>query len=268
MRIVHSGRRPRRLVVAATLLGLLAAACGPSTPPLAGPEEILEAAASSLETMDTVHLRGTVDGPLPIDAGGTGGLPLTLDGTTLEADVDLPAAALALEVLAPAVLNLRLDVVVVDGTGYVRAPIITGESWARLPAEGGLGGDPGAAFDGLAALLRRPGLEAEQLPDRRCAGTDCQVVRIEVPVEEVRAALGDLGSAIPGLGAAEPGAVAVTIGVRRDNQELGTMVLEVEGDGTDPLVFALELSRVNEPVTITPPPADEVTDTPLGLPGG
>jgi hypothetical protein len=46
------------------------------------------------------------------------------------------------------------------------------------------------------------------------------------------------------------------------------MVLEVEGDGTDPLVFALELSRVNEPVTITPPPADEVTDTPLGLPGG
>jgi hypothetical protein len=264
---IHSGRRSRP-IVAGLGAALAVAACGPSTPPLSDPAEILQAGAASLGTIDTVHLRGAIDGLLPIDLGGSGGAPLPLDGTTLDADIDVPNAALAVELLAPAILNLRLQLVAVDGVGYLRAPIITGESWARLPAEGGIGGDPGAALEGLAAFLARPDLEPEQLPDRRCAGTDCYSVRFATPAGAILDALGDLGGAIPGLGADAAGEVTVTVGVRRDNLQLATLALDIAAGGPEPLTIAMELSRVNEPVTIEAPPPDEVTESPFGLPGG
>jgi hypothetical protein len=259
-------------VVATTLatLALLLAACSPSTvAELTDPAEILQAGAASLGEMETVHLRGAVDGELPLDLGGLGGgAPLPLDGTTLDADIDVAGGALAVELLAPALLNLRLNLVVVDGAAYLKAPILTGESWVRQDAEGGIGGDPGAALEGLAAFLARPELEPEKLPDVRCAGTDCYSVRFTVPAAEIRGALGDLGGAIPGLSADDVGDVTVTAGIRKDNQQLATLALDIPAGGVQPLSIALELSKVNEPVTIEAPPPDEVTDAPGGIFGG
>ena len=106
-------------------------------------------------------MRGLVEGEMPLDIGGVGGgAPLSLDGTTLDADVDVPDGALAVELLAPALFNLRINIVVVDGSSYLRAPILTGDSWIRQPADGGIGGDPGAALEGLSAFLARPELRA------------------------------------------------------------------------------------------------------------
>jgi hypothetical protein len=263
--------RTTRSVVATALatIVLVLAACSPSTPELTDPAEILQAGAASLGEMETVHLRGVVDGDLPLDLGGLGGgAPLPLDGTTLDADIDVPGAALAVELIAPALLNLRLNLVVVDGVTYLKAPILTGESWVRQDAEGGIGGDPGAAIDGLGAFLARPELEPEKLPDVRCAGTDCYSVRFTVPAAGIRDALGDLGGAIPGLSADDVGDVTVTAGIRKDNQQLATLALDIPAGGTQPLAIAIELSKVNEPVTIEAPPADEVTDDPGGLFGG
>lgn len=263
--------RPARPVAATALaiVVLLLVACSPSTPELTAPGEILQAGAASLGEMETVHVRGAIDGELPLELGGVGGgAPLPLDGTTLDADLDVAGGALALELLAPALLNLRLNFVVVEGVTYLKAPILTGESWVRQDAEGGFGGDPGAALDGLATFLARPELQPEKLADLRCAGTDCYSVRFTVPAAEIREALGDLGGAIPGLSADDVGDVTVTAGVRKDNQQLGTLNLDIPAGGTEPLLIALELSRVNEPVAIEAPPADEVTDAPDGIFGG
>jgi hypothetical protein len=261
----HRGTVHRPFVTALALLALVAAACGSSTPPLTDPVEILQEGAASLGEMTSFHLRGAVDGELPLSIGGAGGgAPVPLDGTTLEGDVDVAAGELAVLLLAPALLNLRLELVVADGTGYLKAPLLTGDTWIRQPAEGGIGGDPGAALDGLATFLAQPELEPEKLDDARCAGTDCYQVRFTVPAEEIRDALGSLGGAIPGLSGDEVGDVTVTAGIRKDNLQLATLGLDIPAGGEQALTIDLELSKVNEPVTITPPPADEVK----GAPGG
>jgi hypothetical protein len=185
-----------------------------------------------------------------------------LKGTTLDGDVDVAAGELAVEILAPSLLNLRVNLVVADGSAYLKAPILTGDSWVRQPATGGFGGDPGAALDGLAAFLARPELKPEKLPDTRCAGTDCYSVQLTVPAAELQAALGSLGSAIPGLSGDAVGDATVTVGVRKDNEQLATIGVEIPAGGEKPLTIDLELSKVNELVTITPPPADQVKDAP------
>jgi hypothetical protein len=260
--------RPRRfapppVIAVLALLVLAAAACGPSVPALTDPAEILQKGAASLGTLKTVHVRGAIDGEVPLSIGGAGGgAPLPLDGTTLDADLDVANAGLDVELLAPALLNLRVNLRVVDGNAYLRAPIITGDSWVRQPAEGGIGGDPAAALAGLAAFLARPELAPEKLADSRCAGTDCYSVRFTVPASEVRDALGSLGSSIPGLGGDAVGDVTVTVGVRKDDRRLATLGLEIPAGGTKPLTINLELGKYDEPVTIEAPPADEVKVAP------
>jgi hypothetical protein len=256
--------RPAFTGALAALAIVLVAGCAPSTPALTDPGQILQKGAASLGEMKSFHVRGAIDGEVPLSIGGAGGsAPIPLNGTTLGGDVDVAKGALAAEIVAPALLNLRADVVVVDGTAYLKAPIVTGNSWVRQPAGGGIGGNPAAALDGLAAFLARPELKPEKLSDVRCAGTDCYSVRFTVPASEVRDALGSLGSAIPGL-SGNAGDVTVTAGVRKDNLQLATLGLEVPAGGTKPLTIDLELSKVDEPVTITPPPADQVKNAPGG----
>lgn len=261
--------RPRRfapppVIAVLAFLALVAAACGPNTPALTDPGEILRKGAASLGEIKTFHLRGTVDGEVPLDLGGVGGggAPLPLDGTTIDGDVDVAGGEMAVELVAPALLNLRVNIVVADGSAYVKAPLVTGKRWVRQPAEGGIGGDPGAALAGLAAFLARPELRPEKLADTRCTGTDCYSVRFTVPAEEVRDALGALGNAIPGLGGDAVGDVTVTVSVRKDDRRLATLGLEIPAGGATPLTIAVDLSKVNEPVTIDAPPADEVKDAP------
>jgi hypothetical protein len=261
-------RRPARRLAAAALVvlvALAASACGSSSPALTDTVEILQAGAASLGEMKTVHLRGVIEGEISLDIGGAGGgAPLPLKGTTLDADVDVVGNALSADLMAPALLSLRVSLIVVGGASYLRAPIITGDSWLRQPAAGGIGGDPGAALEGLAAFLARPELQPEKLPDVRCAGTDCYSVRFTVPVQELRDALGSLGGSIPGLSGDAVGDATVTVGVRKDDLRLASIGVELPAGGATPLTIAVELTKVDEPVTIEAPPADQVKDAPGG----
>jgi hypothetical protein len=252
------------LLLALVAVVLATVACSPAKAELTDPVQILQAGATSLGDMKSFHLRGAIDGEIPLSLGGAGGTPLSIDGTTLDGDVDVAAGELAMEILVTTIVTLRVNLVVADGSTYLRAPLITGDSWVKQPVGGGIGADPGAAVDGLAAFLARPELKPEKLPDTRCAGADCYSVRFTVPAAEVRDALGSLGSAIPGLSGDAVGDVTVTVGVRKDNLQLATLGLEVPAGGSKPLTIQLELSKVDEPVTITPPPADQVKAAPGG----
>jgi hypothetical protein len=110
----------------------------------------------------------------------------------------------------------------------------------------------------------RAELRPEKLPEARCAGTDCYSVRFTVPANEVRDALGSFGSAIPGLSGDAVGDVTVPVGVRKDDLRLAALGLDVPAGGTAPLAIRLEISKVNEAVTIVPPPADQVDAPPGG----
>jgi len=253
----------RAVVVLA--FGLVLAACGgPAASPLTDPGEILRSGAASLTALKTVHVQGVVDGEIAVGAGSAGGGgPLDLDGTTIVVDLDAAARALSVQVAAPALLNMRLDLVVRDGTAYLRLPIVTGQRWVRQRAGGPLTADPAAVIHGLASFLARPDLAPARLADARCGGTDCYVVRFTVAAAVVRAALGSPGTAIPGLGSAV-GDVPVTVGVRRSDLRLATLALDVPAGGAKPLAIRLELSRFDETPAITAPPADEVDSAPGG----
>lgn len=270
MPVCFAGHPARRAFAVLVLVALVVSACGSSAPALTDPGDILREGAASLGAMTSFHLRGTVDGEVPLGLGGSGGrgeaggVPVPLDGTTMDGDVDVAGRALAVELIAPALLNLRVNVVVAGGSAYLKLPLVTGKRWVRQPAEGGIGGDPSAALAELAAFLARPELAPEKLPDARCAGTDCYSVRFTVQASAVRDALGSLGSAIPGLSGDTVGDVTVTAGVHRDDLRLATLGLEVPAGGTTPLMIVVELSKVNEPVTIVPPPLDQVDGSPGG----
>ena len=226
--------------------------------------EILQAGAASLGEMGTFHLRGAIDGEVALDIGGTGGgAPLPVNGTTIDADVDVAAGELAVELLVPALLNARVDLVVVDGTAYLRAPIVTGDSWVKQPAEGGIGVDVGAAIDGLAAFLARPELAAREARPTRAARDRL----LQRPVHRAgrggpRRPRAPWGARFPGCPATPSATSTVTVGVRKDNLDLATLGLEIPAGGATPLTIQLELSKVNEPVTIEAPPADQVKDAP------
>jgi hypothetical protein len=272
----RSARSARRAFAVLALVALAVSACGSSAPALTDPVEILQKGAASLGAMTSFHLRGTVDGEVPLGPGGVGGgasgagggsgagVPVPLDGTTIDGDIDVAGRALAVELIAPALFNLRVNVVVAGGSAYLKLPLVTGKRWVRQPAGGGIGEDPTAAVAGLTAFLARPELRPEKLPDLRCTGADCYSVRFTVSAGEVRDALGSLGSAIPGLSADVVGDVVVTVGVRKDDLRLATLGLDLPAGGAKPLAISLEISKVNEPVTITPPPADQVDAPPGG----
>lgn len=264
--LIPSAGPPARRVLVATfaLVALVAAGCGPTTPALIDPIQILQKGAASFGALKTFHLRGTADGEVPLDLGGVGagGVPLTLDGTTIDGDVEVAGGGLAVELLAPALLNLRVNIVVAGGSAYLKAPLITGKRWVRQAAGGGIGGDPAVALARLAAFLARPELRPEKLPDARCTGTDCYSVRFTVPAGEVRDALGSLGSAIPGLSGDAVGDVTVIVGVRKDSLRLATLGLDIPVGGAVPLAIRLEFSRYDEPLAITAPPADQVDAAP------
>lgn len=250
-----------------TAVALASGACGGGATPsvLTDPTAILQAGAASLGTLKTVHVRGAIDGAVPISIGGLGGGgPVSLDGTTLEGDVDVAGQALSVEVLATIIVSLKVNLVVVDGTAYLKAPIITGQKWVRQAAGSSITVSPGAILGGLSTFLARPELQPEKLADARCAGADCYVVGFTVPAAEVQAALGSLGSAIPGLSGDNVGDVTVTVGVRKEDLRLATLGLEVPAGGAKPLSIRLELSAYDQPVTISAPPADQVEDRPGG----
>ena len=85
-------RRPAALVVAATTLTILIAACGgaPAASPLSDPTAILQAAATQASTAKSVHVEVTAEGQVALDLMGTGtAQPIPLDGTTASIDLDI-----------------------------------------------------------------------------------------------------------------------------------------------------------------------------------
>ena len=78
----------RRLAACVALVALVAGACGSSAPALTDPEIVAQSVAT-LQTMKSFHLHATASGTIKIDLLGTGNaLPVDLQGTTADADVD------------------------------------------------------------------------------------------------------------------------------------------------------------------------------------
>jgi len=286
----------RRLVaLAATALVALAACSGAATPtPVADPSEIVTQSLDALSKAKTVHARADVTGTLPFDAGallgglsgGSGtpsasGASMDLAGTYLDATVDIAGKKGTVTIAIPFLLGTKLDLIMDGDTSYTRISLF-GDTWQKSVASPEPGASPSPSQDAASMVadvkkaLSQPGVKTEKLADEKCGEDDCYHVRITAPASALAADAsglaeglgGDLGGLAQGLASPAPGAsplvggdVTIDWWARKSDLRPMKIVLGTTAEGST-IGVTVTMDKWDEPVTVTPPPADKVTDQP------
>jgi hypothetical protein len=239
------------------VLGLLLAACQTtSVPELTDPRAIVTSAAESAAGAKSAHVDVTLDGALEV--GGASAVALDLDGTTASGDLDIAGKALTATFDSPVLVGVRGELIVKDGSAYAKTSL-TGANFLLLGDAGtGVAAalDPQSLLRGLDRLLADPSITPTLGPARQCTGTDCYVVRVDLP-PDVLAGLGGATAGLP-IPVDLTGATGtLELGVRKNDRRPGDLVLTLKGGGAD-LTARFTFSKWDEPVTVEAPPADQV----------
>jgi hypothetical protein len=265
---------PRSTRRAACAFGLLAAvaivlnACGgpASAPALSDPKEIITAALRATQSAKTVHIEMKLDGSITADLTGSGGpgAAIALTGTTGSADVDIVAKNAHASFSVPAFLGLSGDLIQVGDTSYVKTSL-TG---AKYQAQTNAGANSVAPPDTTSLIgsvndfLSKDGVNPVKGDDVACGTTQCYTVKIELTPNELTA-LGAGGAAPSGLPVdISTATLNLTIRVEKDSNRLAGFAVTVALGDQGSLTLDLAMSKWDQPVTISAPPADQVQAAP------
>lgn len=256
-------RRFSQVLVLATSFAILAAACGGNTsgPVLTDPTEIITAALKSTESAKSVHMEATVDGVVPVTIPGAGSATeLDLTGTTATADADLASKAARATFSISAMFGLAGELIVADGKAYLKTTL-TGPKYKIIDAGSSLPIDPtntSGMIDNLGDFLLKPGVDPVKGEDVACGGKQCYTVVVDLTADELAALIGAGATNLPVDVAGAT--LKMTVKVEKDtpNHLAGiSLTLGLPGDKT--LSAELTFAKWDEPVTITAPPADQVS---------
>lgn len=248
------------LVVGVTIA--LSGCGGSSLPALTDPTEIVTAGLKATEGAKSVHIDVTLDGSITADLTGSGGpaqtIPLT--GTTASADVDIAGGKAHATFAVPAFLNLSGDVIQIGTTSYYKTSL-SGPLYEQQDSADQLPIDPSdtaGIFDNIGDALSADGVDPVKGDDADCGGKKCYTVMIELTPDEL-AALGATQAAaglLPvDLGAAS---LAFTIRVEKDTYRLAGVKTVASLGETGTLTLDITLSKWDQPMDISPPPADQI----------
>lgn len=267
-RIIHGPRV--RLLALATAVVLAAGACQSTPPPptLTDPREILAAAVTATSTARAVRVDGSADGTVGLDlAASEAPSAFELAGTTFSADLDLEKGDARTTFSAPGLLGLTGEVIVVDGTTYLKSTL-TGPLYRTLSTDSDIpepSGTTRATIIGdLVGLLARPDLDPVKAEDVACGGTTCYRVEIALsPAELTALGAGDLGAPtglpipipLPDLAAAT---VDLTVLVARDTTRLAGVTIDADLGANGAAIVELTFTKWDEAVSIGSPPPDQV----------
>jgi hypothetical protein len=243
----------RALALPALLMAVAIAigACGPASPGIEDPAEILAKAIEALQDVKTVHLEAGVEGKINFDPTGAGGGEITLGGTQLTADVDLEHSNLAGSVEIPAMLGMSAEIIVLDGETFTKTSL-TGTKYTRSPVDtSGLPVDPVAGIGELKAWLERPEIGPEKLGDASCGSKSCYQVKIDLSTA-------DLFALFPGTVTFSDAQIIVTVLVERDTLRPASFVVQAGATEMGELTITLTLTKWDESVSIQAPPADQI----------
>jgi hypothetical protein len=244
----------RAFAVSSLLMAVAIAtgACAPASPGIEDPSEILAKAVESLGDAKTVHLEAGVEGKINFDPTGLGGGEITLGGTELTADVDLENSNLAAKVEIPAMLGLTAEVIVLDDETFTRTSL-SGNKFMRSPlTDVGLPVDPVASLDVLVAFLERPEISPEKLGDASCGSESCYQVKVDLSTA-------DLQALVPqGVVNFSDAQVIITVLVERDSLRPASFVIQAGATEMGELTITLTLSKWDESLSISAPPADQI----------
>jgi hypothetical protein len=256
----------RRLLPAATLLAVvpavvLAACSGPSTPTIADPAEIISQGLEATTDASSFHLDLTVTGDLTIpQTGGT----VQLEGTQASGDFDLANKLGHLTFEVPAIFNLSGEVLQIGTDSYLKTSV-TGDSWSHstVAADRQVPTDPDAVLSTLREFLDTEGVETEKLDDVSCGDRTCYAVRLTVP----SSVLSGVGTQT-GIDPAQVVGDELVLDMQFDREDLRLTQLSSDLDAGELGTFGvlLTFSGYGEPVEVSPPPSDHVTEGAPQLP--
>ncbi len=249
------------------VVALVLGACGQGggLTNISDPKEILTKAVEAAQAAKTVHFKADVAGSIALDLTGQGaGGPLELTGTTLEGDVDIAGGNLTASFLAPALLGLSGEIIVIGNDSYLKISLIGDKYQKSSASDSPVGeiGDPKQAIAELRKALDDLPIPPTKAPDEKCGDKDCYRVSIVVPASDVGGMLG--GALGGGLGSAAPdltGSGTVDVWVARDDLRPARLAISADGGSQGKLTVTIELTRWDESVSISAPPADQVEES-------
>jgi hypothetical protein len=265
----------------AVVLGACGASATPTPPP--DPRQILLSGATALTTLKSVHvdveLSGTIQNPGSATASAG---PITLDGTKLSADIDIANQKGTASLVTPAGLGGLSADLIVSGDIYVKAPLLLKtDKWSQIPAavlsslgSGALSSPLPAASAGVAdlsSLLSLSGITVTSQGTDACADGTCNKIAITIPAATLQQAAGaaasanPLGGAVPGIGSlGSLGDATVTVWTATSSGRLNKLTFAASAGSAGNVMVTVTLSKFDTPVTVTPPPADQVQPFSLG----
>jgi len=257
-------RRLPSVLVLATAVILLASACGAggsAGPVLTDPKAIITAALTSTQSAKSVHVEATVDGVVPVTLPGSStATEVTLTGTTASVDADLANKAVHATFAVPNVLGLRGELIVVDGKTYLKTTL-TGPKYRVIDAGSALPIDPSnttGLIGNLGDFLLKPGVDPTKGDDATCSSKQCYSIVVDLTSAELAAIVGDGAKSLPVD--VSGASLKMTILVEKDTpNHLAGVALTIGLPSGKTLDANLTFSKWDEPVTVTAPPADQVT---------
>jgi hypothetical protein len=276
----------RRLIASIAALAIVAVACSstPAASPVTDPVEIMTQSLDALGQAKTVHVRADVTGSIPLDlgslmgGGGLGGSPAPgastdLGGSYIEATVDIPNKQAQMTAAVPPILGLKLDLIQIGDTSYTKINLM-GDTWQKstsTPApDASANPSPSAGIqqtiDDLKKALSAQGVTTEKLADEKCGDVDCYHVKITMPPSALSGAAGDTlgglglgGTPAPGASPLIGGDLVVELWARKSDMRPVKLVIGTTTAGST-LAITMVMDKYDEAVTITAPPADQVTE--------
>ena len=251
----------RRLAPGLFVAALALAACT-GAPAISDPEQIITQGVEATSALNSFHMALAVDGTFSMPEGGGS---FALDGTTLDGAFNLESKAAQLSFAVPAFLGLTGDVIVIGTDTYVRTSM-TGETWSKSATSSGdpmsEAMDPDAALQQVRDFLDKDGVEAQKLDDVECGDRTCYAVKLTIP-SELLAEAGDQVDMSPSEVLGE----ALVLNLRFDREKLWLTEVStsVESESVGSFSATLTFSGFDEAVTVSPPPADQVTEGELPL---
>ena len=267
-----------RSLLAASLSGVLLLGASAAVSAQDDPTQVLAQSLTATSTATSFHFRATADGTVNLGSS-FGGAPLPITGTKAEGDVSVNPQGVQLTFnvpLGPMSLSGGL-IYPNDGSAYVKLALPGASSadlWHKIPMDNlplniGASPAPGASPVDMAsqiqAAVTQSGAVLTNDGDVPCTAGTCTKLHLEVPSAALDSTIGSmLPNGSPAPSAAAPAPIPVDILVDNATHYIDSISAHVvDGTSGTDLTITITLSAFNQPVTITAPPADQVTDAPL-----
>lgn len=263
----------RRLAPVLIVMLAVLAACR-ATPALSEPSDIITQGLNATSELTSFHVSLAVEGTVSMpDSGGT----FDLEGTTLEADIDLESENVHVTFAVPALMSLSGEVLVIGSDLYVMTSL-TGDKWSHSDVGSMIPGaspeaspDIQSVIDEVEAFLLKDGVEATKLDDVDCGGRSCYHVQVSLSPELMNDHEdGDDASAEPDAsldaGAIFGDALVLDLLFDRENLWLTEVSTSVDSAELGSLSATITFSAFDEAVELSPPPAADVTEGELNFP--